>query len=134
MTVQLLHRGYIALISVLIISFLLMVFAVLAGENGFRTRMNVTAAEDRLSATHQARSCAFAGLLFLAQDSSYELREFPETVWLTGQEACTVEGALDDKHVSITASGRTSESTTWVQVEGYFASTSALTLSKWLEI
>lgn len=127
------HRGFIALISVLVISFMLMSLALLASENGLRTRMNTTVIEDRLVAAHRARSCASIALLRVAQDASYSPDK--ETVLLSRDQSCEIEEASgSDEHKMIRTNGRTGSSISRVYVEASIASTSAVTILTWFEI
>jgi hypothetical protein len=127
------HRGYIALISVLAISFMLMTFAILASENGFRTRTNTTALEDRLAAAHHARTCSFLALLLLAQDESYHSTDM--TVWFSSNAACTISNAIkNDMKANTDAGAQVGTSMSAVHAEAAFASTSIVTVTKWFEM
>lgn len=95
MTPYMPHRGYIALISVLTLSFMLMTFGALASENGLRARWNTIALEDRIAAAQRARACASAALLTLAQDRSYRFAPNGETMQLSPELICTIEEASE---------------------------------------
>lgn len=135
MTSSATHRGFMALISVLVISFILTSFALLAGENGLRARMNTTAIEDRLVAAHRARSCASIALLRMAQDSSYSQGPDKETVLLASDQVCEIEEVFgSDERKVIRASGQAGASIARVYLEAAIASTSAITLLTWSEM
>lgn len=130
-----LQRGYVALISVLIISFALMTLAMLAGENGFRARMNTTALEDRLAASHRARSCVSVALLQTAQDSSFRPGPEGEAIWLTQEQACTIgEISGDDELLVVRTSAVVGAGVGRVHVEAKFEPTSEVTIMKWTEL
>ena len=132
MTPSPIRRGYIALISVLAISFAMMTIALLASENGLRARMNTSAFEDRIMAAHRARSCAFIALLYKAQEGSY--RPEYEIVWLTEKHRCVIEGVLGtDEHMTIETNARVGKSISHVHMEAVFALTPAITITGWLE-
>ncbi len=86
-----LNRGFIALISVIIISAILLVVVVAGSMNGFVTRFTLLDAESKQRSAAAADACADTILSRLASDASYA---GPETV-VVGSDSCQVVGAVN---------------------------------------
>ena len=126
-------RGYIALTSTLVISFILMTFAVLAGESGFRALMNTLNLENRQTAAHAARSCASIALLLIAQDSSYDSREGNGEVQLTEDLKCVIEEVHEENgNFLVETSSMVGTSVSRVQIEGVISPSSTISITKWV--
>jgi hypothetical protein len=66
-------RGYIAVVSALIISTLLTVLVFATGTDAFLARYDVLDYENHLQARHFALSCLYAGLFSISVDPSYHV-------------------------------------------------------------
>ena len=85
------NRGFIALMSAIIISSILLVVVVAGSLNGFTTRFTLLDAESKQRSEAAVDACADTILSRLASDSTYA---GPETV-AVGSDSCQVVGALN---------------------------------------
>jgi hypothetical protein len=82
------NSGFIALMSAVIISVLLLLMAANLGTNGFYNRFNILDSELKERSSALAEACADTALLKLANDSTYV---GPETVIVSGTDTCTID-------------------------------------------
>ncbi len=125
-------RGYIALISMLILSAILAAVAMSAGSASYFARQGVLQQEEHALARARADSCAHVALLQFAEDPSYRPRSGGETVQIEPKRACTIDAvSASDTEVVITA--RAHEGLVSVEVEAR-ATRAPLRLVSWKEI
>jgi hypothetical protein len=108
-------RGYVALISTLVVSAILMVSAITIGLQGFLSKQNTNDSEDYISAKLISYSCAYSALFSLAQDYSYSVPAEGVLVFITDTQTCRVE--------DITANGNEKVIRTSAQVRNARAET-----------
>jgi hypothetical protein len=122
-------RGFVALMSVVIISAVLLVVVVTGSLTGFTTRFNILDAELKERSAALVDSCVEMALLRVGVDSSYV---GPETVAVSGQ-SCTIVGVVDasaePRVFKISASFNNAYTFALVGVD-----TGALSISSWEEV
>ncbi|MES2225984.1 MAG: hypothetical protein V4480_04235 [Patescibacteria group bacterium] len=109
--------GYIALISVLILSAVLMVLVFAANTNAFFARANLSRAEDHAAARHAADGCALFALRALGIDGSI-FESIPVVVHLDVSSICTLlVGSISGNTAKITARATSGTSVVVVKVD-----------------
>jgi hypothetical protein len=83
------HQGFIALIAVVIVSFLLVSATIVSNASLFSLQNTLLSGNDRLQAQASALSCLDYVALRLAQDSTYSISQ-PKILTL-GQDTCTID-------------------------------------------
>lgn len=127
-----LKRGYIALISTLVMSFMLTTLAILAGESGLRTVMNTSDLVNHRIAVHAARSCAHIALLSITQDSSFEGQG--EELQISADAVCIIEEARESNDTFlIQVRGVAGRSVSRLQVSGTFSEMYTPQINVWQE-
>ena len=89
------NRGYIALISTIVISLILLALTANMSTAGFYVRFNSLDSEYKRVSLGYAESCIHAALLKLAKNNTYAPPSGGETVSV-GSEACTIIEVLTD--------------------------------------
>jgi len=82
--------GYIALVSVIIISALLLIIATSAGFTGFFGRFSILDSEYKERSLALAEACGDAALLKLSSDPGYAPPGGGEQVPVAGSDVCTI--------------------------------------------
>lgn len=86
------NRGFIALMSAIIISAILLVVVVAGSLNGFTTRFTLLDAESKQRSEAALDACVDTILARLANDSNYA---GPEPLMSVGSDTCEIEGAVN---------------------------------------
>jgi hypothetical protein len=87
-------RGFVALMSVIIISIVLVLLTVSLSFSSFYGRFNLLDTEFKIQSNNLATSCADMALLKLRLNSSYNLVFPGETVIVVG-DSCTIKSVLN---------------------------------------
>ncbi len=95
------QRGYVALMSALIVSALLMMLVFAANSDAFIARTDLSHAEDHLQAKHFANACGSIALRILTLDSGRLSSSTPLKIQLDEHATCSI--------ISGTVSGNTAE-------------------------
>jgi hypothetical protein len=124
-------RGFVALISVIIISAILLLVATSLSFSGFFGRFNILESEFKERSSALADACVDSVLLSLAQNPSYN-PTLPLTVPVSGNDNCTVVYiATPGSTKVIKTKGTYQQAITNLQV---VVNTSDLTVVSWEEI
>ena len=127
------RRGYMALFTVLVLTFVLTVLGAAAGETGFFARMNTTDLENRVAATHLARSCAAIALLRSVQDAGFSVMAVGIDVSISELYTCHIELATHNGSlISVETTGHAGVSAARVMASGEFRESFRLT--DWQEL
>lgn len=126
------EHGYIALISVIIISVLLMTIAMAVSLTGFFSRFNILSEEYKERSLALAEACADTALLSLSLDPGYNPSN--QTINI-GSDACVVVSKQINNpssgQTTILTSGQFQQATTNLKV---VVGSSDLSLISWQEI
>ena len=142
-----LNKGFIALITVIIISVVLLGLVSASNTAGYFSRFNRQEAEYKRMAFALAESCGNMVLLHLAQNYSYTIPQHTQVV--LGPDTCIVESLQDvsttpsSRTVLITTSAHYVDAFSAVEIEAAIAnpavadlsrgSTPAITIISWKE-
>ena len=128
-------RGYIALFTVLILTFALTLLAAIAGEAAFFARMNTSDLGYRRAALHLARSCASVGLLRGAQDSDFSVAAPGIDMPVGDTASCHLDSAeTRNSVIFVTTTGRVGTATAHVTASGIVSNTGPFRLKSWKEM
>lgn len=130
-----LQRGYAALISMLVFTFVLTFAAIAAGESALFVRLATTDLENQMVARQRSQDCGAIALLLLAQDPSYRSAEHGDPVFLAADKECwiqTIESPGDD--LQLRTFGREGESTSLLGTYVKFDTNSIPQVLRWEEI
>ncbi len=95
---KILQRGFMALISVILISAILMLIATSLSFSGFYARYNILDSEFKTQSTELAKSCIDAALIRLAHDYAY----IPQNNKIFfGNDSCAFESVLSSSSQKI---------------------------------
>jgi len=109
-------RGFIALITAIVLSAILLLIAAAGSMTGFYTRTNVLDAELKERSSAAAESCVEVAILGLALDEGYV---GPESITLNALDSCTVDEVIPliASTVEILVEGTSKRAVTTLRVE-----------------
>lgn len=123
-------RGFIALMSAIIISSILLLVAVGGSLTGFYTRTNIVDTELKERSLAAADSCVDRALVALAQDQQYAGKK---THVLNGLDRCTISTLFNSgTHIDFTVQATSSAMAVTNLKISY--STSTVSVLEWLEV
>ncbi|MEO6536922.1 MAG: hypothetical protein ABIT47_04475 [Candidatus Paceibacterota bacterium] len=100
-------RGYIALISALLLSAILMVITFAANTEAFIARANLSNTEDYIQAKHYAYACGSIVLHILDQDTIRLTSTSPLSIQLNQNATCAIEtGQVSGNSAQATVNAR----------------------------
>lgn len=135
MTRATLRRGYVALITALMLSVMLATLAIVAAAAAISSRHYVSDAEDYLAAAHQARMCAALALVRLAQDVPSQPSLGHKEVRIGSNATCLMgDITAFGTHAEIKTSARRGHSMRHLMVEADVGGGSIPRLERWLEL
>lgn len=82
--------GFIALVSAVIISVVLLTLVIGTGERGFSSRFNILNSELKAMSSGLAEACVETAILFLAQDVNHFITNPPPTWVPVGDRGCEI--------------------------------------------
>lgn len=126
------ERGYIALMSVIVISVLLMTIAIAVSFTGFFSRFNVLSEEYKERSLALAEACADTALLNLSLDPGYN--PINQTINIDSDACIVVSKQIDSPaagQTTILTSGQFQQATTNIKV---VVGSSDLSLVSWEEV
>ena len=140
-------RGFVALISVIIISIVLLGLVSASNTAGFFVRFNASNAEFKRQAFALAESCANTALLSLAQNYTYTPSQSIQVSF--GSDSCSIDSIADvgapspnSRSVRITASAHYMQAFSTLQLDAIITNPAApsgnlpqaVTITSWREV
>ena len=130
-------RGYIALMTAMILSTILITLSIASAETAFVSKAIFDSRSTHQYARNHADDCARAALFFYAKDSSYTVSSSTKLILADG-DLCSIKSvAPDSAGISIISSGNAGLVTSSVSVKAVPTSTNgglSYTYRSWVEI
>ncbi|CAN5726533.1 hypothetical protein BH11PAT2_BH11PAT2_06550 [soil metagenome] len=118
--------GYIALLSALILSGLLMVLTIAANSDAFIARANLSNTEDHFQAKHYATACGNIALRILNLDSGRIASSAPLQIFIEPDVPCTIlSGIVSGNTASSSVRARIGNSVSVINFHATRASSTA---------
>lgn len=129
-------RGYIAVVSALILASALLALTVVAGTSAYEARRAAQAFVSRVDARHRALSCLYAAAYALGADPEYRVPEGGLLVFLSDtSHACRIDSISAGEGGFLLSASATAEDTV-VRLQGIvsFRDSGAPYLESWKEV
>lgn len=130
-------RGYVALISTLIISAVLMTAVFTASSSAFLSQQNSFSVEKYMEARQLANACASIALLYLSEDSTYRPKTTGDSITVWNDSNCKIESVtFNGTTATIKSSAYSSSNYAFIEVIATIdaSSNTAIVITSWKEI
>lgn len=83
------EKGFVALISAIIVSVTLLLFTLAVSFEGYHTRFAVLNSDFKEKSNYLAESCVYTALIEVLRDDNFHSEAFPQTI-VVGGDICTI--------------------------------------------